>query len=244
MAGPTIEVAAPDRSPRVGGLSSIATFRPNDRLGAADGLVFQSDGCEFPRSEVSRCIAAAAPADKTFSGISTNAGVGEPFTLYAGVNCYIGPDSDFIERARRTLSEGQDRPLEAALETWAAGGDALANGGSVAEAVALVEQGLDSGYVGRGVILMSRADVIRADAEGVVHKVGDQIQTITGTPVIASGMVTPGTVYGLGAIVVEYSQVVDYQVDDPQSNQRYALAEGSFAILVDCEFRIKSATTA
>ncbi len=244
MAGPIIEVAPPVREKRVGGLSTVATFRPNDRLAAVGGLTFQSDGCTFPRSEVSRCIAETPPADKTFDGITNEDAIGEPFTLYAGVACYAGPDPDFAERARRMLAEGRDRPLEQALETWGAGATALAAGGSVTGAIALVEQQLDSMYIGRGVILMSRADAVRADAEGALHQVGDQIQTINGTPVIASGMVTPGTVYGFGAITVEESSVTEHDVVTPTQNKHYAVAESSHVLLVDCEFRTKSATTA
>jgi len=244
MAGPIIEVTAPARVAREGGLADVAEFRLNDRLGAAEGLVFQSDGCTFPRSEPNRCIAETPPADKTFDGIEIEGAIGAPFTLYSAVACYAGPDPDFAERARRLLDEGRDRPLEDALETWASAGTALPNGGDVVGAVAAVEQELDSNYLGRGVLLMSRADAVRADAAGIVEKVGDQIQTINGTPVIASGMVTPGTVYGLGSITVEHSSVIGRDIVHPTTNKHFALAEASFAVLVDCEFRVKSATTA
>lgn len=244
MAGPTVEVTPPVRTPRSGGLSSVATFRPNERLGAVGELVFQSDGCTFPRSEPNRCIAETPPADKTFDGIAIEGATGAPFTLYAGVACSVGPDPDFTERARRILADGRDRGLEDALETWAAGAVALANGGSVTGAIALVEQQLDANYVGQGVILMSRADAVRADAEGALHTVGERVETINGTPVIASGAVAPGTVYGLGAITVEHSSVVDRDVVTPLENKHYALAEASFALLVDCTFRTKSATAA
>ena len=241
MAGLTIEVAPPVRTKRSGGLSTVATFRPNERLGVVSALVFQSDGCTFPRPEVSRCIAATPPADKTFDGIEIEGAIGAPFTLYAGVACYAGPDPDFLERARRILGDGQDRALENVLETWAADATALTPGPGAAGAVAAVEQELDENYLGQGVILMSRADAILADAEGVVHRVGETIETITGTPVIASGVVTPGTVYGLGAITVESSDVVESDIVSPTENTNYALAEASYAVLVDCEFRTKAA---
>lgn len=244
MAGPAVEVAPPVRVKRSGGLSTVATFRSNQRLGAIGGLVYQSDGCTFPRSEVSRCIATTPPADKTFEGIELEDGIGAPFVLYGAVACYAGPDPDEVERARRILADGRDRPLEEALETWAAGATALAAGGSIAGAIALVEQELDSEYIGRGVILMSRADAVLGDAEGALHRVGDTIETINGTPVIASGVVTSGTVYGLGSITVEESAVIDTDVVTPQQNKHYAIAESAHAILVDCLFRTKSATTA
>lgn len=243
MAGPTVEVAPPVREKRVGGLSSVATFRPNERLAAVGGLVFQSDGCVFPRTEVSRCIAATPPADKVFDGISIDGGIGEPVVLYAGVECHLGPDSDFPERARRILEEGRDRGLEDALEAWAAGGDDVPSTGGIVGAVAEIEQALDNGYLGRGVILMSRADAVRAVAGGVAEMKGDVLTTKLGTPVIASGSVASGTVYGLGAVTVEESSISDLETVDATNNKRYALAEAAYAILVDCEFRIKSTVT-
>ena len=244
MAGPAIEVAPPTRAPREGGLFTAADERSNERLAISDNLVFQSDGCTFPRTEVQRCVAETPPPDKTFDGIELENSIGTPFILYAGVACYAGPEPDFDERARAILDQGRERMFEDALETWGAGATALANGGSVTGAVALVEQELDANYLGRGIILMSRADAIRADAEGVLHKVGDQLQTINGTPVVASGSVTPGTVYGFGAITVESSSVKVVDVIGHQDNTHYAVAESAHAILVDCTFRTKSATTA
>lgn len=244
MVGPAIEVDPPTRAPREGGLFTVAERRPNSRLGMAGSLVFQSDGCTFPTEEASRCIATATPPDKTFAGIEIEDAIGTPFTLYAGVACYAGPDPDFDDRARAILAQGESRMLEEALETWAAGATALAAGGSVTGAIALVEQQLDSSYLGRGVILISRADAVRGDAEGALHMVGNQIQTINGTPVIASGMAAPGTVYGLGVVTVESAEVVVTDVIGHTVNQHYAVAESSYVILVDCAFRTKSATTA
>ena len=244
MAGPTVEVAPPVRAPREGGLSTVATFRPNQRLAASDALVFQSDGCTFPQETVIACIDSTPATEKTFDGIAIDGAIGAPFTLYGGVSCFAGPDDDYSEQARRILTDGRDRAVEGKLETWADGGDVVPSTGGVIGAIAEIEQALDNGYVGRGVILMSRADALRAAAGGAVEKTGDTLYTKLGTPVIASGSVTSGTVYGLGAVVVEESAVNEFATINPQNNRRYALAEAAFAVLVDCEFRIKSAVAA
>lgn len=244
MAGPTIEIDPPVRSPRVGGLSKVATFRTNDRLGVAESVVFQSDGCEFPSTEQSRCIATAPVPDKTFAGIVIQDAIGAPFTIYAGVACSAGPEPDELQRAERTLQEGEDRTLEEVLGAWAAGGTTLPVGSNVPEAIAVVEQELDSKYIGQGIILMSRHDVIFANANGDIldgDVRGDGIPvTLNGTPVLASGKIEPGTVYGLGAITVEKSTAFSHEHIDPTHNKIYALAEANYVLAVDCEFRVKS----
>lgn len=241
MAGPTVEVEPPVRAPREGGLSTVATFRPNQRLAASDALAFQSDGCTFPRETVLACIDATPVTQKTFDGITINGAIGAPFGLYGAASCFAGPDDDYSEQAKRILTDGRDRAVEEKLETWAAGGSAIPSTGGIVGALAEIEQGLDNGYIGRGVILMSRADALRAAAAGAIEKIGDTLHTKLGTPVIASGAVASGTVYGLGAVVVEESPVNGFETINPQNNRRYALAEAAYAILVDCEFRIKSA---
>lgn len=238
MAGPTIEIAPPIRTARTGGIGEVATFRPNERLGAAQGLTFQSHGCTFPQESQHLCyVGEAAPADKTFGGIELEDAVGAPFPLYAGVACFLGPDPDELERSERLLEEGQDRALESALTTWATAGATIADGETLDEALANVEQAIDDQYLGQGVIMMSRGDALLAD--GVKLKDG-QLITLNGTPVLASGRVPRGVVFGLGAIVVEHSTAITAEVTAPETNTQWALAEKIFALAVDCEFRVVS----
>lgn len=246
MAGTTLQIDPPVRRKRAGGIADAATFRPNGRLGIAETVVFQSDGCEFPNISEHLCyVGEADPADKTFDGIVTEDAIGAPFALYAGVACVEGPNPDEFERAENQLGDGQDRELENLLEAWATGGTALTAGATVVPAIARVEQAIDDLYVGQGTILISRYDADIAAAAGALETGPDgNLRTKLGTPVIASGRVTPGTVYGLGAIVVEHTDIETREVLDTTTNTRYALAERIFAIAVDCEFRVKSTITA
>lgn len=245
MAGPAIEIEPPVRADRAGGLGKVATFRQNDRIGLAEGVVFQSDGCTFPQTEESRCYALTPVPDKTYDGIEIDDAIGAPVTLYAGVACHIAPDADELERAERALVAGRDRVLEEILGTWAAGGTALTAGGSVAGAIATVEQDIDDNYIGQGVILMSRADAVRADAEGAIHSDPSGVPvTVNGTPVIASGRIASGTVFGTGAIVAEHTGTVSRETYDLTKNKHYALAEAVYVLAVDCEYRAKSSTGA
>ena len=243
MAGPTIEVQAPTRTARAGGISDVAEFRTNQRLGVASGITWQTNGCTLPDTEELRCYAEPAPPDKTADGISLEDGIGAPFTIFAAVECTLGPDPDEEERARAIHLGGRDRVLEDELWQWGSTGTALAAGGSPLGAIGKVEQALDSTYVGRGVILMSREDAVIADAAGGLHREGGKLYTINGTPVVSSGKVPSGTVYGFGAIIVEHSDLVVNEVENLEYNKRFALAEAVYTIGVDCEFRVKSATT-
>lgn len=246
MAGPNLRIEAPARKERAGGISKVAEFRENGRVGNAETVVYQSDGCTFPYTEEVRCFAAATVPDKTYTGITVEDAIGAPFTLVAGVACFINPDPDETARALAIFEAGQDRALEEILGVWADGGTALAAGATVGGAVALVDQELDDKYIGQGVILMSRADAVLADAAGIISvKDGDAYPTtINGTPVLASGRIEPGTVYGTGAILVEHTATNQYDTHDLESNMHYALAEAIFVLAVDCEFRVKSSTGA
>jgi hypothetical protein len=248
MAGPDILIASPPRKPRVGGIGSIASFRLNGRLGIAQSLIFQSDACTFPQVSEHLCyVGEESPTDKAFDGIVIADAIGTPFPLYAGVKCWAGPDPDELERANEILTEGRDRALEEQLAIWANQGTIVpggGTGGTVTGAIALIEQELDDNYIGQGVILMSRADAVRGDAEGSLHVSNGLITTINGTPVIASGRVAPGQAFGLGAIVVEHGGAESRQVVRPTFNEIWALAEEIYALAVDCEFRVRASTTA
>lgn len=242
MAGPALQIQPPVRQRREGGIEEVADFRLNSRLASVGGVTFQSDGCTFPQLSEHLCyVGEADPAEKTFDGIDLIDGIGDPFPLYAGVKCFIGPDDDFAERAERSLSDGRHVELEKAVATWAAGGTALADGATQAEATARVEQAISAGYNGQGVILMSAFDAIMADAQGILYRdSAGQIRTILGTPVLASGSIEAGSVYGVGAIAVEHSAVQTQQVENLDTNTNWALAEQVFAIAVDCGFRVTS----
>jgi len=203
-------------------------------------LVFQSETCTPAQREVLRCINEAAQVgDKTFFGISTSEGIGEPITLYGAVACFVGPDPDYLERARHALENGRDIQLEFQLAQWGQGGGVVGNGATVVDSIALIEQALDQDYPGKGVIMLSRANALRAAAAGALEVRDGKLQTKLGTPVIASAA-APDSVFGFGAIKVEEGPTVENDVIHPNTNRQFGLAEAAYAILVDCEMRFVS----
>jgi hypothetical protein len=101
---------------------------------------------------------------------------------------------------------------------------------------------MDDKYLGRGFLLMSRSDAVKARSQQAIIDPGlDGIPTtINGTPVVASGRVATGTVYGLGATTVLRSPVSTVEVIDSRSNDEWQIAEAVYAIVVDCAYRVKS----
>ena len=240
-----LPVTAPVRPDRLGGIRQVATWIEDARIGAAETIVFQSDGCTFPQLAIGLCYGETTVTEKTGVGIANLNGIGAPFGMYGGIECFLGPDSDLAERARKVLVGGEDRVIEDRLEAYATGGTALAAGTTLVGAVATIEQNMDDVYIGRGYLLMSRSDAVRARAQGAIIDPGlDGIPTtINGTPVVASGRVAPGTVYGLGATTVLRSPITTIEVLNPKSNSEWQIAEAVYAIVVDCAYRVKSTGT-
>lgn len=233
-----VPVLAPARQPRLGGLRAAATWITNARVGAAESVVYVSDGCSFPQPAIGLCYGEEVVDEKVGQGIDWYEGIGEPFALYGGVECFLGPDNDFPERARTILIQGEDREIENRLATWAAGGSDLSASADIVEAIAAVEQHADSTYLGRPIILMSRADAIRAASNYVISYGLDGLPyTANGTPVVASGNIDQGVVYGLGAVTVLRSEIANIDAIDYRFNKDFAVAEAVYVLIVDCDYR-------
>lgn len=234
---------APTRPERVGGIKRVAEIRTVPRIGAAETVVYISDGCTFAQPAIGLCYSTAVNTPKTGVGIGNLNAAVAPFALYGGIKCFIGPDNDYAERARRVLVQSEERAIEQRLATWATGAAATVTGGSVTGAVAAVDNALDANYLGQGIILMNRGDVVRAaSAEAVTLGLGGAV-TANDTPVVGSGMVPAGTVLGLGAVTILRTEAVDIDAIDPYHNTDWAVTEAVYAVLVDCNYAVKAATS-
>lgn len=235
-------VEAPARKPRVGGLFTVADVVDVDRLGVVQQISFISDGCTFPKDALGLCYSTETIDPKVGEGIDISTAIGEPFALYAGVECYLDAGSDYATRAGAIMDQGLERVLEQKLALWADEAVDIPTA-TLTGAIAAIDQALDIEYLGQGFILMSRADAVLAAAEDALAYGLTGPTTINGTPVVTSGWISRGEVFGLGAVTVLRGnrEVIDTQ--SPNTNREWSVVEEVFALLVDCEFRVKSTVT-
>jgi len=240
MSNPTTTVPTPVRKDRRGGIKSvIGDFVSAERLAVATNLQWVADDCDFPKAAPGLCYAAIpVTGNKTFSGIAV--GDGPVFALYAGVQCYLGNDTDYAERARAQLEAGEARGVEEVLWEYgmSAGGTGPAQTSWVA-AFGQADEAADTLYVGRPVIMVSRFVAAQARAAKAIF--GDEegnLWTVNGTPIIASAAASDTALIVFGWITVYASGLTTSTAYDPTVNQELALAERAYGIAVDCNFAL------
>jgi hypothetical protein len=245
MAGPMITVPSPARKARRGGIKSVVgEFEALPRLAVANALQWIADGGEFPKAAPGLCYATVpVTGNKEFNGIDQ--GSGPIFALYAGVKCYLGPATDYAERARALLEQGEGRAVEEVLWEWANTLSVPGPATSIVDAVAAAEETADTMYVGGPVIMMSRRAAVHARAEKAILGNEDtgELWTANGTPVIATGAANDTGLFIMGWPTVYASDFTEIQTHDPIVNQELAIAERVYGIAVDCEFVYATAFT-
>lgn len=230
----------PTRTERKGGISAVAPFEQDDRVGSTQNIAWISDPCSFPKPTLGMCWEDPSfpEDDKTGEAIDIVEAIGAPFALYGGVECFLGPDNDFDTRAALILQQGEDRAIEARVVAWA--DDATSLGGDdLVDALALVENELDETYLGRGVIFVNRGDAVRLQ-DALVYGLDGLPTTINGTPVVATSAVPAGTVLGTGAVKILHSALINHGAPKQQLNVEMWIAERVYAILVDCSIRVRA----
>lgn len=237
-------VQAPARQPRVGGIKDVApAIVEVTRAGTFQGLVWEDSACSArPAATRAGCFDPADPdADpKEGSGVDQFTTIGEPFARFAGVTCWIGGDEDgssYAEQARAALEGWEDREVEEALVAWAEAAVDTAAAASLAAAIGALENDVDVDYIGRPVLVMSRVDSAAAFAAGALVRADGHLVSGNGTPVLATGKATIGTVSMIGQPVVYASPVTEIEATHHTSNVTLALAERIYALGVDCDYR-------
>lgn len=239
----TQTVTGPTRSPRLAGLSSVAEFEISDRLGYTETISWISDPCTFPKDAIGLCFESPDPvADaKSGEGVDIEEAISAPFAMYGGVECFLGPDNDFDERARLILDQGLDRFIEGRLAIWGAAIDPL-SATDLVDALAQVEETLDAEYLGRGVILVNRGDAVRL-SDALDASSDNVITTVNGTVVVSTAAVPAGKIIGTGAIKVLQTPIIAHNVIAHTTNVEFSIAERVNAILVDCSYRVLATVT-
>lgn len=226
-------IDAPARSPRLGGIRTVASFQNTDRLAAGGALEFVSFGCGFPVDDVVLCYPAGTQDEKTRGGVATLNGVVDPFGLYVGVECYLD-GGDFEAEARSLLEQGEDRGIEKRLNDYfqTLTGNAAAD---FTEAIAEAEDYADNNYLGRPIIWVNRGDAVRA---GKIKNDNDSgvLFTPNGSPVVASGKITKNSVAVTGSVSVYQTDILVGRAPMVTTNRELAIAERVYAVALDCEF--------
>lgn len=237
MAEPRITVAPPARSPRKGGLLSVAEVREGvTGLAASTNVQFMSEPCDIQFNDAGFCYSTIAGTDKTFAGVDPGVGVVPNFALYYGVECWISDDMDFDRRANAALDASEGRAIETKFNTWLLTATST-TATTLVEAIALADQRGDADYIGQYLLHLNRGDAVRAYALGAIDADRDgNLWTPNGTPVVTSSSYTAGSVYLSGAVTVLRSAVTSVRTEALADNLAQALAERVYAIIVDCDF--------
>lgn len=251
------QVEAPRRQPRSSGIKTVTgDFVRTDRLlvtEGAGGLAWEDAVCgvELGTSVAGCYDLDTVPAELDFTSINQHTSIAPPFALYAGVRCFLGGDSDgesYEQSARRKLELLEERGVEARLWSWVAAATGTISKPDIKQAIAEAEEYADANYIGRPVLMMSRAmatlahDFIKRDKETGL------LTTELGSFVIATSSIPSGdqdTIGVLGMPAVYATEALSTTAPDIRGNLGLAAAFRSYAIGVDCDFRytITVATT-
>lgn len=229
---PSVLVSAPSRTPLAHGLFAAVSLRPVTDPHWQMGVEWEDTPSTPLQAEVR---IEDNPITKTLeAGYALNRN--EAFTVYGEyVGSTAGVDSgEAQDRAVERLTTHEERSVEqvlwSALETGAVP-DQVAG-------VAEIEAWIAENYGSVGMLHMSRASATRELVRGTIKVSGGKLQTVLGTPVVAGAGYTGDAIYGTGNIsgyrseVFSTTAMAEDQVD-PRRNDRYAVAERTYALLFD-----------
>jgi hypothetical protein len=212
MADPLITIEPPRRSPRTGGLLSVAEVRDVARLAAANGVQYVADPCLFDFGDAGFCYGDLLPGDaddKVYTGIGTGASIINNFAAYYGVECFINDDGDLADRARSAFDLAESRNVEEKFAVWLNARTVDVGVAGIIDAIAGADEHADDNYIARPILHMSRDTATRAYAADALIRLEDgTLITPHGTPVDASGRYG-NDVWVTGAVLVLRSPLVE-----------------------------------
>jgi hypothetical protein len=226
-------VEAPAVVPHPYGLFSVATpASPGDH--AMVGFQWESWACINPNTITDPCInGGAAPGPKEFEKCP-NTNSYKPITVYLGIK-RTGQSLDVGQtQVQRVFEDAEETAVERHLWDLLNIDVTEAAAMSPAGALSVVEEQLGDGYMGTGVIHMSRGTAVRLGPELVRN--GSRIETIIGTPVVVgAGYVAGGpTIYGTGALAVVRGDLEVVSAWNMSINDELILAERTYVVGWDC----------
>lgn len=251
---PRINVEAPARSARTGGLLAVSPPIDDTDPHAQNGVQYEADACALPDFAPGLCDDQYIPAE--FIPATKDYGNGPnwldsfPFALYVGFGCYL-PGTDFEQNALSILEAGESYGVERALSVAKFQGDepvVLSGTYDLKHGIAALEKYLGAHYQGAGLIHMGRDAASLALTGGALDVDGSyRVSTKQGVPVAngtgytdeGPGGVAPATgsawLYATGDVHVFRSPAETYAADNVTLNQTDALAERVYNITIDCD---------
>ena len=237
-------ITLPTPEPLGGGVLSVARVlsgQPHELMGV-EGV---SDACATAQEWDEWCT--MTPTGEKVFDDEPETIVGDPFAIYAGVECTIQRIDDARARAVRRLGFAESRSVDAAVARQL---DALATdlGGpySVNEAIGIAEAFAATVYGGAPTLLVPRQFVPCACGCGALrNNLDGSLATCSGSRVaplttpIAVPAASSGTLYVTGTITLLRGDVIAISVpSQPSSDGTYAparaLAERVYVPVFDC----------
>lgn len=259
-------VAAPPFLPRQFGLFSVANMPDEEQPHVRNGVRSIPNPHSPSKLYVDYCtrgpgegqIELGSPDDRA-KVIEPGVPVigAQPFTVFDGFNCSpVGfGQSEIGDRAKASLTEGEERAVERAVITGASDNgetvhpnftddldDTFGTYDSAAEAVGAAEEYIDRAYGGLATLLVPRAVIAALVQSGTVTRQGNVLVTTLGSKLAAVavgdfGDDSPYTLYASGSIVVRrggIEEIGDFASSlDRATNGLVRLMERTYSALID-----------
>ena len=245
-------IAVPDAPLLGGGVIGVATVIDNPDPHTLMGAQFDTDACASVEEWTEWCTNNPVAA-KVFDD-AAEVITGDPFAVYAGIECTIQRIDEAKTRAEHRLAYGEGRGVDTHVLAEL---DAIATdlGGpfDINTAIGVAEAYAATVYGGPPTLLIPRQMVPCACGCGAILSLGGSLSTCQGSAVgnvtapVAEPVTDTGDLYVTGRIVLLRGAVMSFSVpSQPAANGTYsparALAERLYVPLYEC-FAAKVAVT-
>jgi len=246
ITGASTLIDAPPVTPLGGGVLGAA--RVISTTGhALMGAWYLSDACGGPLEEWDEWCTMNPVARKLFEG-DYELVEGEPFMVYAGVDCVMQDVAEAKTRAsnKLTLNEGRNVDTHVLAQAEAAAVD-LGGPFTLNEAIGLAEGYAATVYGGKPVLLIPRvlvpcacqSNLLESNLDGTLTTCSGSLVAPVTTPVVAPSLGTPLTIYVTGQITLLQGPITAVSVPsqlhgDGTFAPARALAERIYVPLLEC----------
>lgn len=240
-----VHIDAPPRAPARGGLLSVANVIDAADSHASFGVEYQTfELCGPQRNGLwsapcgSNLLELGYDLEKLFTGPHLISG--DPFAVYAGVECDLS--GTYGAEARARLESGEEITVSGAYYQLLASefvpGRQIGTyaPGNVVGAIAALEQAIGMGYGGLAIIHMSRANALLAVSQhaAFLDPLSGGLATGLGTPIAVGAGYFGDRIWATGSVNIWRTPVRTYDVPDVMKNTAQTLAERIYVIATDC----------